>query len=305
MARPNARSSHRQSVPQGGGAPVVVATLALAWAAAASTDPGTAVPMLAAVSAAAALLCVIGAMDDIRPLPVLPRLAGQFLAVGLVVGLAPAGWIVFGGWLPVSVERALLVIAGVWFVNLTNFIDGIDGITLADFLPLAMGAVVLGASGHLSSSGLTLAAAFLGGLAGFVWFNWPQARLFLGDVGSLPIGLLGGALAFDLASHGAVAAAILLPLYPFTDATLTLFNRWRKGERVWQAHRAHAYQRAVDRGWSHGKTSGAVLALNLALALAAWLSPAMSQSGQLLLIIAAIAGVLAFMRLIKGAPLRG
>ncbi|MGL5115216.1 MAG: glycosyl transferase, partial [Beijerinckiaceae bacterium] len=259
--------------------------------------------LLAGVTAGALLLGVIGALDDIRPLPVAPRLAGQFLAVALVVGFAPAGWNVFGGALLVFVERPLLIVAGVWFVNLTNFIDGIDGITLADFLPLTLGAILLGSSGYLSPAGMALAVAFLGGLAGFAWFNWHPARLFLGDVGSLPFGLIGGALAFDLASHGAVAAAILLPLYPFADATLTLFNRWRKGEAVWQAHRQHAYQRAVDRGWSHTRTSGVVLALNLALLVAAWFSPTLSPAGQILLVAVSFAGVLAVMRLIKGAAL--
>ncbi len=110
-----------------------------------------------------------------------------------------------------------------------------------------------------------LAPIFLGALAGFVWFNLPRARLFLGDVGSLPIGLIGGALILDLAQHGAFAAAVILPLYHFTDATTTLLGRMARRERVFEPHRQHAYQHAVDGGWSHGRVSGIVLALNLVL----------------------------------------
>ncbi len=264
MARPNHRSSHGEPIPQGGGAAVAAGSLlALAvpalHAPAAASGSGT----LLAVAFAVVLLGVIGAVDDIRNLPVLPRLAGQLLAVAVaVVALRVAGGPVLP--LPVAVEMALLVLAGTWFVNLTNFMDGIDGITLAGFMPLALGAALISAQAGAGPAA-ALAPVFLGALAGFVWFNLPKARLFLGDVGSLPIGLIGGALLLDLAQHGAFAAAVILPLYHVTDATVTLLVRIARREKVWEPHRQHAYQRAVDGGWSHGRVSGIVLALNIAL----------------------------------------
>jgi UDP-N-acetylmuramyl pentapeptide phosphotransferase/UDP-N-acetylglucosamine-1-phosphate transferase len=284
MARPNARSSHSTAVPQGGGAAVATAVLAVC---AASATTGAALPWLAA---SVLLLGLIGAADDIRNLPVLPRLGGQLLAVGLAVWalLSLAGPILP---LPYAIEFVALVVAGAWFVNLTNFMDGIDGITLAGFAPLAAGATLIAAQqGGLSAA---LGPAFLGALAGFLWFNWPRARLFLGDVGSLPIGLIGGALLLDLAQHGAFAAAVILPLYHFTDATLTLLKRIVRREKVWEAHRQHAYQNAVDGGWSHGRVSGLVFALNLGLMGLAWLSVGRGPAAQAMLVVIAAAAVAA------------
>jgi UDP-N-acetylmuramyl pentapeptide phosphotransferase/UDP-N-acetylglucosamine-1-phosphate transferase len=218
------------------------------------------------------LLGVVGGIDDVKGLPVTPRLVAQLLGVACVVVMAPSDWRILNGVLPLPMERLLLVVAGTWFVNLTNFMDGIDGITLAGFFPLALGAFILSLNGGSSAAGGLLAACFMGALAGFVFFNWHPAQLFLGDVGSLPIGLVGGYLLFDLAAHGAVSAAIILPLYHFADATFTLMRRLVRKERVWEAHRQHAYQRAVDGGWSHTKVSGWVLLLNLAMVLLAWAS---------------------------------
>jgi UDP-N-acetylmuramyl pentapeptide phosphotransferase/UDP-N-acetylglucosamine-1-phosphate transferase len=265
MARPNARSSHVTPVPQGGGAAVVIATLAAAAfaAGAAGFDGAGRLPWIAA---AALLLAVVGAADDIRGMPVLPRLGLQVLAVGLVVWSGVGAPRILPEPVPPAMEYVILVVAGAWFVNLTNFMDGIDGITLAGFLPLAAGAAILAGTGRMTPEGGLLAICFFGGLAGFVFFNLPRASLFLGDVGSLPIGLVGGALLLDLAQNGAFAAAVILPLYHFTDATLTLLKRLLRREKVWEAHRQHAYQNAADGGWTHAGVSGSVLALNAGLA---------------------------------------
>ncbi len=289
MARPNARSSHATPVPQGGGAAVVLATVAVAlWSAAVAG--GTDLGRLGWIAAAALVLAATGAADDIRNLAVRPRLALQFAAVAAVVAAGMAGGRILP-FLPAPAEAALLVVAGVWFVNLTNFMDGIDGITLAGFMPLAGGAAVLSWMGYATPAGGLLAAAFFGALAGFVWFNLPRAGLFLGDVGSLPIGLLGGALLLDLAQNGALAAAVILPLYHFADATLTLLRRLARREKVWEAHRQHAYQRAVDGGWSHARASGLVLVLNLGLAALALASARFGIAGQVGCVAAATAAV--------------
>jgi UDP-N-acetylmuramyl pentapeptide phosphotransferase/UDP-N-acetylglucosamine-1-phosphate transferase len=301
MARPNARSSHSTPVPQGGGAAVVIATLcavAVDGFAGASVG-GNPLPV---IGGAILLIAVVGALDDIRDLPAAPRLLGQFIAVGIVVWTGLDSAQLFA--MPLPLEFALLVVAGVWFVNLTNFMDGIDGITLAAFLPLAAAAVMLGDLAYLSREGGLLATFFLGALAGFVFFNFPKARLFLGDVGSLPIGLIGGALLLDLAQHGAMAAAIILPLYHFTDATLTLLLRLCRRERVWIAHRQHAYQNAVDGGWPHLKVSGIVLGLNIGLAGLAVLSVGRSivlQAGFVMLALAAVMAVIVLFRSRKPA----
>jgi UDP-N-acetylmuramyl pentapeptide phosphotransferase/UDP-N-acetylglucosamine-1-phosphate transferase len=302
MARPNARSSHSAPVPQGGGVAVVLATLGAVLVdivSGASPANGS----LAVLGAAALLIAVTGALDDIRDLPVAPRLGGQIFAVSLAVWAGLDSGQIFR--LPFALEFGLLVIAGTWFVNLTNFMDGIDGITLAAFLPLAAAATLLGDMAYLSREGTLLAVFFLGALAGFVFFNFPRARLFLGDVGSLPIGLIGGVLLLDMAQHGAMAAAIILPLYHFTDATLTLLRRIVRREKVWVAHRQHAYQNAVDGGWSHRKVSGIVLGLNAGLVGLAMLTlgkSAVVQAGLVVVALAAVTSVIILFRSKRSVP---
>jgi UDP-N-acetylmuramyl pentapeptide phosphotransferase/UDP-N-acetylglucosamine-1-phosphate transferase len=218
----------------------------------------------AIVAAAAVALALTGAVDDIRPLPAGPRLLLQTLAVGAVVWVSDAR--ILPEAIPLSLERAFLVIGGVWFVNLVNFMDGIDWITVAEMVPMtaavAMLAAVAGAPILVSIAALALCGALLG----FAPFNKPVARLFLGDVGSLPIGLLVGWMLLQLAGTGALAAALLLPLYYLMDATITLLLRLSRREKVWEAHRSHFYQQATDNGFSVLQVNAHVFGLNLVLA---------------------------------------
>jgi UDP-N-acetylmuramyl pentapeptide phosphotransferase/UDP-N-acetylglucosamine-1-phosphate transferase len=153
----------------------------------------------------------------------------------------------------------------VWFVNLVNFMDGLDWMTVAQFVPLTGGLILLGAMGALPVYAVVCALALLGALIGFAPYNRPVARLFLGDVGSLPLGLIAGWLLALLANKGHLAAAILLPLYYLMDATITLFRRLARGERVWQAHRTHFYQRATDNGFTVAQVIAHVFAVNIVL----------------------------------------
>ena len=132
-------------------------------------------------------------------------------------------------------------------------------------MPVTAGLAIIGSLGALPSHGTLVAVALCGGLLGFAPFNKPVARLFLGDVGSLPIGLLLSWLLILLAGNGHLAAALILPLYYLADATLTLLRRAAKGEPFWQAHRKHFYQAATDRGFSVPDIVARVFAVNLAL----------------------------------------
>ena len=124
-------------------------------------------------------------------------------------------------------------------------------------MPVAGGLVLAGWLGALPSYAVICALALLGAVIGFAPFNRPVARLFLGDVGSLPIGLVVGWLLALMANKGHLAAALLLPLYYLMDATITLFRRLSRKEKVWQAHRTHFYQRATDNGFSVTAGDGA------------------------------------------------
>jgi UDP-N-acetylmuramyl pentapeptide phosphotransferase/UDP-N-acetylglucosamine-1-phosphate transferase len=277
LAKPNARSSHTTPTPQGGGIAVIAATIVASCGAFVIFAAGGPAPLMPLVPllAAVVLMSTVGAADDIRPIPVLPRLLLQAIAVALVIRSLPDA-VRIVPFLPWWIERALLVIGGLWFVNLVNFMDGLDWMTVAEAVPITASLVVLGAARAFPGEGIVLALALGGAMLGFAWFNRPVARLFLGDVGSLPIGLLVGWLLLLLAAGGHLAAALLLPLYYLADATITLLRRLARGERVWQAHRTHFYQRATDRGFSVTEIVGLVFAVNLglgALALLTVLAP--------------------------------
>ncbi|HEX2727833.1 MAG TPA: glycosyl transferase [Beijerinckiaceae bacterium] len=266
LARPNARSSHRIPTPQGGGIAVMAATLAIAAAALSLTAVPVDGAEIAWLSAAAFFLAVTGVVDDIHPLSAMPRLVMQTLAVTVVV-TASADARVLPDVVPLWVERSLVVFAGVWFVNLVNFMDGIDWITAAEIVPITAFLALLGTAGVIPPWIALICAALCGAMLGFAPFNRPVAKLFLGDVGSLPIGLLVGWMLLELAARGALAAVILLPLYYLADATITLLRRLVRRERIWEAHRSHFYQVAIDHnGFSVLGVVSHVFLLNLALA---------------------------------------
>ncbi|WP_234831077.1 MraY family glycosyltransferase [Rhodopseudomonas palustris] len=266
LARPNARSSHKIPTPQGAGIAVIVATLVIAAVAMALIAPAPGIPAL--LFGATVLIALVGTVDDIRPIPVLPRFALQALAVGIVIAALPAGLQVVP-MLPLWIERMALIIAGLWFVNLVNFMDGLDWMTVSEVVPVTLALVVFGVVGALPIEAALIAAALGGAMLGFAPFNRPAAKVFLGDVGSLPIGLLLGWCLLQLALHGHLAAALLLPMYYLADSTLTLMRRVLQREAFWEAHRTHYYQRATDNGFSVIGVVGRVFFLNLLLAVLA------------------------------------
>ena len=264
VAQPNARSSHAEPTPQGGGIAVVAATI-LAVLAGAALPGATASPGLWPLVGAVLLLALTGACDDVFHLPVTPRLLAQFVAVGLVLAALPPETRLVP-LLPWWVERAALFLAGVYAVNVTNFMDGLDWMTVAEVVPVTAALWILSLDGALPLADAAVAVALLGAMIGFAPFNRPVAKLFLGDVGSLPIGLMLFWLLLRLAANGHLAAAIELPLYYVADATVTLALRLVRRENVLRAHRTHFYQRATDRGYSVAAVVTSVFLTNVALA---------------------------------------
>jgi UDP-N-acetylmuramyl pentapeptide phosphotransferase/UDP-N-acetylglucosamine-1-phosphate transferase len=261
LARPNARSSHRIPTPQGAGIAVISATLVVAsvWAVWANV----AIPP--ALVVATIVIALVGFADDIVSLPVLVRLVLQAVCVGAVVFTAPDTARIVPA-VPLALERGLILLAGVWFVNLVNFMDGLDLMTVAEVVPVTALLLLLGMLGDLSWPAVLIATALCGAMLGFAPFNRPVAKVFLGDVGSLPIGLLLGWCLLELAWQGQPVAALLLPGYYLADATITLFRRIIRREQFWSAHRSHFYQRATDNGFAVPRVIGEVFALNLVLA---------------------------------------
>ena len=264
LATPNTRSSHRIPTPQGAGIAVTAATLLVAGTVTACTGTATlSIPV--AVFAASLFIAIVGFADDIKSIPVLTRLLLQALAVGAIIFTAP-GDIRVVPPCPIWIERGLLLLAGLWFVNLVNFMDGLDWMTVAEIVPITGAMVILGSLGEFPLPATVVAAALCGAMLGFAPFNRPVATIFLGDVGSLPIGLLLGWCLLQLAYHQQFAAALLLPLYYLLDATATLLRRLVNREPFWAAHRSHFYQRATDNGFTVSQAVGEVFALNIGLA---------------------------------------
>jgi UDP-N-acetylmuramyl pentapeptide phosphotransferase/UDP-N-acetylglucosamine-1-phosphate transferase len=265
VAKPNVRSSHKTPTPQGGGI-AVIAAMIIVFASTAIFSPTLINESwrLAVVFVSVIGLTVIGITDDIRPIAPLPRLLLQAIAVVAVVASLPDDLrvlVVLPWWL----ERALLFVAMLWFVNLVNFMDGIDWMTVAEAVPLSAGLSLFGLIGALPEHATLVAVAICGTLVGFAPFNRPVAQLFLGDAGSLPIGLLLGWLLILLAGRGHLAAALILPLYYLADTTITLLGRLINREPVLQAHRSHFYQRAIGGKFSVYEVVGRVFALNIIL----------------------------------------
>lgn len=264
LARPNARSSHRIPTPQGAGIAVIAATLiAAAGAIAVAGAADNAIPYV--VFGATLFIAAVGFADDVSSIPVLPRLLLQAAAVAAVILSAPDQLRIVPAC-PFWLERGALLLAGLWFVNLVNFMDGLDLMTAAEIVPVTGAIVLLGLLGEVPATITLAAAALFGAMLGFAPFNRPVAKIFLGDVGSLPIGLLAGWCLLQLAWHQQVAAALLLPLYYLADATVTLLRRMIRREPFWSAHRTHFYQRATDNGLSVGRVVSEVFALNILLA---------------------------------------
>ena len=269
LDHPNERSSHVTPTPRGAGLAVVGVTL-LAWCllAALTGNFGLYWPVFLAALALAA----ISWRDDLVGLPAWPRLVAQALAVAVGMTALPSDGLIFQGLLPPLLDTAVAALGWLWFVNLFNFMDGIDGISAIEAMAIGTGLCLIALVGGMADGAGLFALIIAMAAAGFLPWNWHPARIFLGDVGSVTLGYLIGWLLLGAAASGSWAAALLLPLYYLADATLTLFSRLRRREPVWQAHRKHYYQRAIRRGMSQRAVVGTVMALNGLLMGAALLS---------------------------------
>ena len=251
---PGARSSHVRPTPRGAGM-VVVPLVVLAWVAGDAVDGRLAHPAIGAALALA--LAAVSAVDDVRGLAPGPRFAAQIAVVALGVTLLDGGP-VFQGGVPLWLDRVLAGLAWLWFVNLFNFMDGIDALAGTETAVIAAGLVVVGLMTGWPAHAWLPALWLIAAAAGFLVWNRPPARIFLGDSGSVGLGVLLGWLLLDAAARGQWAVALILPGYYWADATLTLLRRLLRGAKIWHPHREHAYQRAVQAGWPHGRVSALV-----------------------------------------------
>ncbi len=268
---PNERSSHTSPTPRGGGLAIVAVVLSgvaiLGLIGTLGRDESC------AILGGGTLVAVVGWLDDRHGLSARTRLTAH---------VAAAGWALWwlGGmpFLTTGQEVRSLGVFGtvlggfaiVWAINVTNFMDGIDGLAAGEVATVTLTAALLLAE---VDPPLAAVAALTGGAAlGFLPWNWRPARIFMGDTGSGFLGFVLAVLAVASERAGALPALAWIVLYAVfaTDATVTLLRRAWRGDRWYSAHRSHAYQRAVQAGWSHARVTTAVLLLNVGLGLLAW-----------------------------------
>jgi len=282
LDRPNARSSHRQPTPRGGGLAFVLVAAGASVLAIAVRPPAAPLPELLPqfLPLLALPLALVGFLDDRHNLPASWRYGVQLatallltlvspLARGLPAGLGrslPHGL----GWLLVLLAAALVLIAVTAVINFTNFMDGLDGL-VAGCMAIAIVAAAAQLPGPVWSLG-----ALVGALLGFLGWNWSPAKVFMGDVGSTFLGAVFAALVLQAPTWPQALGMLLVATPLLGDACLCVPRRLLAGQRVFQAHRLHLYQRLHQAGWPHARVatlytaSTAVLALTLLLAGWAW-----------------------------------
>ncbi len=266
---PNERSSHDFATPRGGGFAIVLTFISMV--AALSLLGGVRPPLLWAICGGGGLVALVGFVDDHRHVAASLRLLVHFLAAASAVALL---------YVPASesagvagTQWGLLIVAVlsvVWLINLYNFMDGIDGIASIEAITVSVGGALVfyiaEPSGHLWMSAMLLAAS----VAGFLCWNYPPARIFMGDSGSGFLGFVVAIFCFEaalLGAHAFWAWMILLGVF-ITDSGVTLAHRLLRGERLHEAHCSHAYQHAARIHRSHARVSMAVGAVNML-----WLLP--------------------------------
>lgn len=261
---PNARSSHQVPTPRGGGVAIVVTFLISLVVLGVSGLGSTAA--LIALGGSGGLVAIIGFMDDHGHIAARWRLLGHFLAAAWALfwlgGLAPLnvfGWSVELGWVGAVFAAFYLV----WMLNLYNFMDGIDGIASIEAISTGIGACLLYALSGFEQL-MVLPLILVMAVIGFLYWNFPPARIFMGDAGSGFLGIVLGVLSLQAAWASPQLFwcwLILLGVF-IVDATFTLIRRLLRGDKVYEAHRSHAYQFASRRYGKHLPVTLGVAALN-------------------------------------------
>lgn len=270
LDHPNERSSHKAATPRGGGVAIVASFLvALALLALMGAAPSDAA---VGIGGGGLVVAAIGFWDDHGHIAARWRLLAHFAA---------AAWLIFWlGGVPdvfaigdAALARGTMAVAAaiglVWLINLYNFMDGIDGIASIEAITAALGGIAAALAAGLAGAAV-LPALLIASVAGFLVWNWPPARIFMGDAGSGFLGIVLGGLALH-AGHARPALlyawVILLGVFA-VDATVTVLRRALLRQRIYEAHRSHAYQNASRRFGGHRPVTLAVGALNLF-----WLMP--------------------------------
>jgi Fuc2NAc and GlcNAc transferase len=290
---PNARSSHVVPTARGGGVAIVAVVMTVA--ALSLRIAGADLYLALGLLLGGALVAGIGFLDDRGHVPAPLRLMVHFVALGgalaAIGGLPAVTW--GDGRVDLGLAGDVLAcVACVWFLNLFNFMDGIDGIAAAESAFIAFAAAWLAGSTGAPAALVTLWLVAGAASLGFLAWNWPPARIFMGDVGSGFLGFVLPLLLVYSTGHSGLNlwTALILGAPFVADATVTLVARIARGERWYSAHRSHAYQWLSRRWGSHARVTGLFILVNVGLVLpAAWWSVQRPQHGPLLAAVVLVA----------------
>jgi UDP-N-acetylmuramyl pentapeptide phosphotransferase/UDP-N-acetylglucosamine-1-phosphate transferase len=260
MDKAGERSLHEGVIPRSGGIAILLALVCGFVLAPASVQDLLSLPVIAALLA----MCAVSLADDVFALPPGLRLVMQLLIAAFIVFFAKL-FFTFGDILPLWLAQGLTLLGMVWMVNLYNFMDGMDGFASGMAIIAFSTLAYIGLHQHDMDYAM-LNTVLITAVAGFWCFNFPPARIFMGDIGSTSMGLLAAAISLLGWQRGLfplwVPAVLFSPFW--IDATYTVLKRMARGERFWLAHRSHFYQRLVLSGLSHRQVVLAEYALMLA-----------------------------------------
>lgn len=260
--RPGKRRNHKNPTPRGGGIAVIITIISGLIFSIINGGFGLQSEHWPVI-AAASVLAIISWIDDIKPLPALLRLAVHAICSFAIIFHYKIT--ILGGMLPENIDMAISAMMLAWFINLYNFMDGIDTITGAETLIICAGIISISYIFMLPSDMAVYAAIIAAATLGFLFWNCHPAKIFLGDVGSVTLGFLLGFLLLKLANIGYWQAAIILPLYYLADSGITIIKRFVQGKKIWEAHSEHFYQQAVRLGKKHNTVVKIISAFNIAL----------------------------------------
>lgn len=302
LDEPVARSSHQRPTPVGGGISIVLLFLLVSsWYFLIGALPFNEYMAVLATG----VIGLLGFVDDFMPLDLKWRVPTQtFAALWVVFWLGEMPAVNFAGLMLAQplLLKILAVLALLWLLNLYNFMDGIDGLAGSElvFVTLLSYLLLINSGDEVS---VMLSATLLAAGAGFLLWNWPPARIFMGDVGSSFCGFSLGVLALISMQSGVLTLwtwLILLAVF-IVDATVTLLRRFCRGEKWYEGHATHAYQQAARQYKSHAKVTITVIAINLLwLAPMAWLSVQRPELGMALTVLAMLPLLLLAWRLGAG-----
>jgi UDP-N-acetylmuramyl pentapeptide phosphotransferase/UDP-N-acetylglucosamine-1-phosphate transferase len=263
-----APSNHIAPTPRGGGI-VVVFSLLICLA---QLDVGYSIMF------SLLMLTAFSLLGDLMRVPQSARLIAQAFAVCIPLSAMPLH--IAPDFIPMWATKLCIGVLWVWFINLFKFMDGIDGLTSAVMIGIGGGLCLLVAlTGRFPDPLLTYGLVLVCAASGFLWWNWHPAKIFLGEVGSTPLGLFCFYLLLLAADSGYAFSAAILPAYYFCDGTITILRRLWKRKKIWGVHNDYYYKRAVRAGRSHASVARYVFGINILLTMLAIFSALNPETG--------------------------